>query len=97
MLISTSTDIDEKSFVFFEHTIGHLSFVCVHLDYFSFFTFFFISFVFVISFFHLTFKPETQRDQTSIDSRIDSTKNWRPPEIGSELLEGTPQTGVQEF
>ena len=86
-----------KWFVFFEHTIGHLSFVCVLLDYFSFFPFFFICFVFVISFLHLTFKPETQRDQTSIDSRIDITKNWRPPEIGSEMLEDSPQTGSQEF
>ena len=85
---------------FFEHFIGHLSFVCVYLDYFSFFSFFsffFISFVFVISFLHLTFKPETQRDQTSIDSRIDITKNWRPSEIGSEMLEDSPQTGFQEF
>ena len=48
MLISISSDIDEKWFVFFEHTIGHLSFVCVHLDYFSFFSFCFISFIFVI-------------------------------------------------
>ena len=43
------------------------------------------------------FKLETQRDQTSIDSRVDITKNWKLPEIGSELLEGSPQTVVQEF
>ena len=100
MLILISTDIDEKRFVFFEHTIGHLCFVCVHLDYFSFFSFFwffFISFFFVISFLHLIFKPKTQSDQTSIDSRIDITENWRPPEIGSEMLEDSPQTSVEEF
>ena len=100
MLISISTDIDEKWFVFFEHNIRHFSFVCVHLDYFSFFPFFLFSLclLFLLFFFlHLTFKPETQRDQTSIDSRIDITKNWRPPKIGSEMLEDSPQTGVQEF
>ena len=97
MLISIGTNTDEKRFVFFEHTIGHLSFVCVHLDYFSFFPFSLFLFFFVISFLRLAFKPETQRDQTSIDSRIDITKNWRSPEIGSEMLEDSSQTGVQEF
>ena len=62
-----------------------------------FFSFFFVPFVFVISFLHLTFKPETQRDQTLIDGRIDITNNWRPPEIGCEMLEDSPQTVVQEF
>ena len=97
MLISISTNIDEKRFVFFEHTIGHLSFVCVHLDYFSFFSFFFISFFFVISFLHLAFKMETLRGQTSINNGIDITKNWRLPEIGSEMPEDSSQTSVQKF
>ena len=37
MLISIRTDIDEKWFVFYEHSIGHPSFICVYLDYFPFF------------------------------------------------------------
>ena len=46
MLISISTNIDEKRFAFFEHTLRKLSFVCVHLDYFSFFAFsLFLSFL----------------------------------------------------
>ena len=96
MLISIGTNTDEKRFASFEHTIGQLSLACVHLDYF-FFSFFFISLFFVISFLHLAFKLETQRDQTSIDSRIDITKNWRPPKIDNEMLEDFSQTCVQEF
>ena len=53
MLISISTDIEEKWFVFYEHSVGNPSFICVYLDYFLFITFFFISFAFVISFFIL--------------------------------------------
>ena len=61
--ISIITDIDEKWFVIFEHTINWLSFDYVHLPqlkhYFSFFFFFFLTFFF---FFNIllrqsTFKP----------------------------------------
>ena len=47
-----STDIDEKWFVFYEHSIGHPSFICVYLNYFPFFPFFlfllFLLFLFFI-------------------------------------------------
>ena len=79
-----------------EHAIDYLSFFYSDLETILLFFFFFF---FIIFFFirYLFLNREAQRDQTLIDSRIDIMKNWSPPEIGSEALQGSCQSGAQEF
>ena len=82
------SDIDEKWFVVFEHSINHLSFGYVHLpqlkNYFSCFAFFFVFFLFLLPL-------STFKQINALYSKFEQLKIWSRTSVG--LKSGVPGWG----